>query len=101
MQKSHDAYQKCYERLRREQQEIAEQLTEVHSERGKLQNELKVSANYMNDLEARVYDANKTALGLLKQVRDLESENATLKNYIVDLKARVAVYVPVKDDPID
>ena len=25
----------------------------------------------------------------------------TLKNYIIDLKARVAVYVPVKDDPID
>ena len=28
-------------------------------------------------------------------------ENATLKNYIIDLKARVAVYVPLKDDPID
>lgn len=28
-------------------------------------------------------------------------ENATLKNYIVDLKARVAVYVPIKDDPVD
>ena len=34
-------------------------------------------------------------------MRNLELENATLKNYIVDLKARVAVYVPFKDDPID
>ena len=28
-------------------------------------------------------------------------ENQTLKNYIIDLKARVAVYVPIKDDVID
>lgn len=40
-------------------------------------------------------------MDLLKQVRQLELEAATLKNYIIDLKARVAVYVPVKDDPID
>lgn len=37
----------------------------------------------------------------MKRVRDIELENATLKNYIVDLKARVAVYVPIKDDPVD
>ena len=34
-------------------------------------------------------------------MRDLELENDTLKNYIIDLKARVAVYVPIKGDPID
>ena len=28
-------------------------------------------------------------------------ENATLKNYIIDLKARVAVYIPFKNDAID
>ena len=38
---------------------------------------------------------------MLKSVRDLELETATLKNYIIDLKARVAVYVPVKDDAVD
>ena len=31
----------------------------------------------------------------------MEFETATLKNYIIDLKARVAVYVPIKDDPVD
>ena len=38
---------------------------------------------------------------MLRQVRQLELENVTLKNYIVDLKARVAVYVPIKGDVID
>lgn len=40
-------------------------------------------------------------MDLLKRVRDLEVENDTLKNYIIDLKARVAIYVPIKDDPVD
>lgn len=34
-------------------------------------------------------------------MRDLELETGTLKHYIVDLKARVAIYVPIKEDPID
>lgn len=45
--------------------------------------------------------SNQRSLELLKAVRDLELECATLKNYIIELKARVAIYVPVKDDPID
>ena len=40
-------------------------------------------------------------MDLLKQVKQLELECSTLKNYIIDLKARVAVYVPLKDDPVD
>ena len=40
-------------------------------------------------------------MDLLKRVRDLELENVTLKNYIIDLKARVAIYVPIKEDPVD
>ena len=55
----------------------------------------------MNELEGRVYDANTKSLDLLRRVRDLEHESATLKSYIIDLKARVSVYVPIKDDPID
>ena len=34
-------------------------------------------------------------------MRNLEYENGTLKHYIVDLKARVAIYVPMRDDPVD
>ena len=46
-------------------------------------------------------DANKISLDLLKRIRELEMENDILKNYIIELKAKVAVYVPVKGDPID
>ena len=55
----------------------------------------------MVHLEERVYEANKRGLDLLKTVREIELENSTLKSYVVDLKARVAVYVPIKDDPVD
>ena len=38
---------------------------------------------------------------LLKQLKDAEVEIETLKNYIIDLKQRIAVYIPIKDDPVD
>ena len=31
----------------------------------------------------------------------MECENDTLKGYIIDLKARVAIYVPIQSDPVD
>jgi len=34
-------------------------------------------------------------------VKELESEIETLKVYIIDLKGRIAVYIPVRSDPID
>ena len=34
-------------------------------------------------------------------MRDLEAENETLKGYIIDLKARIAVYIPLNNDPVD
>ncbi len=41
------------------------------------------------------------SLELLTRVRDLEGENETLKGYIIDLKSRIAVYIPVKSDTVD
>lgn len=38
---------------------------------------------------------------LLKQLKDAEVEIDTLKQYIIDLKQRIAVYIPVKEDPVD
>ena len=52
-------------------------------------------------LEEKVYKANKTSLELLKQLKDSEIEIETLKNYVIDLKQKIAVYIPVKDDAID
>ena len=38
---------------------------------------------------------------MLKQIRGDEEEIAQLKTYIIELKARVAIYVPARDDPLD
>lgn len=48
-----------------------------------------------------MYKANKTSLELLKQLKDAEVEIETLKQYIIDLKQRIAVYIPIKDDVVD
>jgi len=48
-----------------------------------------------------VYDANQTSLDLLKSLKEAEQEIDVLKQYIIDLKARIAVYIPVKGDPVD
>ena len=38
---------------------------------------------------------------MLKQLKNAEAELETLKQYIIDLKHRIAVYIPVKDDQVD
>ena len=52
-------------------------------------------------MEEKVYKSNKISLELLKQLKDAEVEISTLQQYIVDLKQRIAVYIPMKDDAID
>ena len=59
------------------------------------------ASDYIAMVEDKCFDANKTSLDLLASLRDTELEVETLKSYIIDLKARIAVYIPVKDDPID
>ena len=38
---------------------------------------------------------------MLKQLKDEENEIEQLRAYIIDLKSRIAVYIPVKGDAID
>ena len=38
---------------------------------------------------------------MLKQLQECEGEIDTLKAYIIDLKSRIAVYIPVQNDAID
>jgi len=38
---------------------------------------------------------------LLEKLRDCELEVETLKHYVIDLKSRIAVYIPVKGDEVD
>ena len=52
-------------------------------------------------LEEKVYTSQRTSLELLKQLKDAEIEIETLKQYIIDLKQRIAVYIPMKGDAVD
>ena len=52
-------------------------------------------------MEEKVYKSNKISLELLKQLKDAEVELETLKQYVIDLKGRIAVYLPVKGDILD
>jgi chromosome segregation ATPase len=85
-----DVEQQLDEALRRERDNQAA--------RDSLQQEIESASDYILELEEKVYKANKTSLELLKQLKDAELEIETLKQYIVDLKQRIAVYIPVKDD---
>ena len=59
-------------------------------------------------MEDKFFEAKKTSLELLKQLKEAEGDNdkcleeiELLKAYIIDLKSRIAVYIPVKGDVID
>ena len=41
------------------------------------------------------------SLELLRQIRAQQEEIEKLKLFCVELKAKVAIYVPIKDDPVD
>lgn len=71
-------------------------------------NELSTASAYILELEEKYYKSQRTSLELLKQLKasestcdDMQSEIETLRNYIIDLKSRIAVYIPVKNDQID
>ena len=74
----------------------------------RLQSELENASAYIIELENKFYKSQQTSLELLKQLKMVEFENEellheieTLKQYIIDLKSRIAVYIPVKNDQID
>lgn len=56
---------------------------------------------YVSSMEDRVYKSNKISLELLKQLKDAELEIECLKQYTLELRNRLTVYVPVKDDLVD
>lgn len=63
--------------------------------------DLETASAYIRELEQKIYDSNNTSLELLESLRQAEIEIETLKAYIIDLKSRIAVYIPVKNDYID
>ena len=74
----------------------------------RMQVELENASSYIIELEEKFYKSQQTSLELLKQLKQVEFENEeliheieTLKQYIIDLKSRIAVYIPVKNDAVD
>lgn len=66
-----------------------------------LQNEQLTASDYILEIEHKLYKANKTSLELIRLLKEAETEIETLQKEVVDLKQRFALYIPVKDDPID
>lgn len=78
-----------------------EEKEEYKEERGTLRDELTKASDFMVDLEEKVHKANSTSVTLLNKVKESEREVDVLKDYIYELKSRVAIYIPVREDPID
>ena len=66
-----------------------------------LQKEVLAASDYIVEVQEKGYESNKQALEILQTLKASEEEVQTLKNYIIDLKARIAVYIPANDDPTD
>lgn len=76
--------------------------------KGELQEQLESASAYIVQLEEKFYNSQTTQLDMLKQLKDTEhdidekeGQIETLQQYIIDLKSRIAVYIPVKGDAID
>ena len=59
------------------------------------------SIKYMEELEKRIYETNQVGLKLLTQIRDQTEEIDQLKAYVLELRAKVAFYIPINGDPLD
>lgn len=74
---------------------------QLHEQKATLQHEQLTASDYILELEHKLYKANKTSLELIKLLKEAETEIEILQKEIVDLKQRFALYIPVKDDPVD
>lgn len=74
---------------------------EINQEKDSLRKQLSELTAFMLQLEDKVHTANNTSLDLLRQLKEVEAENEALKEYIIELKSRVAVYIPMREDDVD
>ena len=73
-----------------------------------VRDDLESATQYITELEDKFYKSQMDQLNLLKLLtaserscEEMQNEIEVLRNYIIDLKSRIAVYIPVKDDKID
>lgn len=76
-------------------------IKQIDEQKDDLSRELENASDYIVRLEDKFFEAKKTSLELLKSLKDTENEIDVLKQYIIDLKSRIAVYIPVKGDVVD
>lgn len=77
------------------------QIEELEKQKKQQQKEVNKASDYINTLEDKVYKANKTSLELLKQIKEAETEVEHLKKYIMELKEKSSIYIPIKEDLVD
>merc|ERR1712166_871611 len=64
--------------------------------------------HYIDEIEAKWLRSQQTSIEMLTALKNCEfelesalQEIVTLKQYIIDLKSRIAVYIPLKGDVVD
>mmetsp|Transcript_394 Transcript_394/g.416 ORF Transcript_394/g.416 Transcript_394/m.416 type:complete len:402 (-) Transcript_394:48-1253(-) len=76
-------------------------IEELETQKVELKKQLTVASDYLIEQDEKVHQANKTSLELLQHLKEAELEIETLKDYIVELKHRISVYIPVGNDGVD
>ena len=80
---------------------LKQQNAKALSDKENLQKEVMTSSDYIIAVQEKCFQSNQQSLELLENLKDAEDEIEVLKSYIIDLKARIAVYIPQKGDMID
>lgn len=93
--------QKRYTNLEDQYNKINVDLKTIQDQKWTISSSLEQQNTYVAQMEEKIYKSNKISLEILKQLKDAEVEIDCLKQYIVDLKTRINVYLPVKEDFID
>ena len=81
--------------------ELKQQNAKALRDKENLQKEVLSATDFIQAVQQQCYEAKQQSLELLETLKDSEEEVDTLKAYIIDLKARIAVYIPTKGDPTD
>jgi hypothetical protein len=84
-----------------ENRQLREDLDKVIENKQTMQNELEQCTDYIINLEEKVYKSNKISLELLGQLKNAQLEIEQLHSYVKDIRKKITVYVPAKNDVID
>jgi len=58
-------------------------------------------SDYVLEMEEKVYKSNKISLELLRQLKESEDEISMLRGSLSHIRKKIAIYIPVRADPID